>query len=809
MRVDWLWLKEFVLPPVGPEELARLLPLQGLEVAALELGPRGWEGVRVARVVAVEPHPDADQLRVCRLEAGLGRTVQVVSGAPNLRAGMLAVWAPPGSRLPGRSEPLAAVRFRGVLSEGMLCAGDELGLPGGDHGGVLELAGGEPGEPAERRLPAGDAVLELELTPNYAVHCQSVLGVAREVAARFGLPLPAGRAPEVDWAALTASPEAPVIELEAPDGCGRYVALLLEGVRPLPSPAEVQRRLRAAGVRPINALVDATNYVMLETGQPLHAFDADRLAWRDGRPLVGVRRARPGERLVTLDGAERELSREDLVIASGERPVGLAGVMGGAGSQVDEGTRRILLESAWFEPRSIRRTSRRLGLATEAAGRFEKGVDPALQRAAALRAAELVAAWTGGRLVAAAEAAGRLPEERTVRWRPERTRSLLGAEIEPGEQRDLLERLGFRVEEEAGAGGGSAFLVRVPSWRGDVEGEADLAEEVARLAGYERIPSRLAVTPAHLPEPDRPGRLRRLVRETLVGAGLTEAVGYPLQGEERLRTLGFDPAGCPRLANPITREQAYLEPSLLPSLVESAEENRRQGRDEWALFEIGRRFARSEPGGVVERMAVGFLVRGRLAASWAEPGRPADFFTGKGLVEALLERLAIREVRFVRGGPAALHPGRAAELREAGGEGRLLGWVGELHPAVGRALDWPEGVVAGELDLDALLPLAQPPREPGPLPRYPGVARDLSLVVPEEEPAEKVAEAIRQAAGPWLDQLRLFDVYHGEEVGAGRKSLAFSLTYRAPDRTLSDEEVAGVHEAVRRRLKEEGAQLRS
>ncbi|MDI3297676.1 MAG: phenylalanine--tRNA ligase subunit beta [Bacillota bacterium] len=803
MRIDWLWLREFVEPPAGVEELARLLPLQGLEVAGVERGPESLDGLRVARLAAVEPHPQADQLRLCRLDVGLGREVQVVSGAPNLRAGMLGVWAPPGARLPGRPEPLAATRFRGVLSEGMLCAGDELGLPGGDHAGVLELPAGTPGEPAERYLPVGDAVLELELTPNYAVHCQSVLGVAREVAARFGLPLPGPKAPAVDWEALAGSPLAPGIRLEAPDGCGRYVALLLEDVRPVPSPPEVQRRLRAAGLRPINALVDATNYVMLESGQPLHAFDADRLAWRDGRPLVGVRRARRGERLVTLDGVERELSQEDLLIVSEDRPVGLAGVMGGAGSEVEEGTRRVLLESAWFEPRSIRRTARRQGLPSEAAARFEKGVDPALQRPAALRAAELMVAWTGGRLAAAAEATGRLPGERRVAWRPERIRSLLGMEIGEGELRALLERLGFRFEEA----GGGRFLVRVPSWRGDVEGEADLAEEAGRLAGYERIPSRLAASPGGLPEPDRPGLLRRLVRETLAGAGLSESVGYPLQGEERLRLLGFDPARCPRLANPISREQACLEPSLLPSLLASAEENRRQGREEWALFEVGRCFALADGGGVEERSAAGFLVRGRLAWSWADRGRPADFFTAKGLMEALLQRTAVRGARFERGGPAALHPGRAARVLAADGE--PIGWLGELHPALARRLDLPEGMVAGELDLDAVLRLAEPPREPAPLARYPGVERDLSLVVPEEEPAERVAAAIREAAGPWLDRLFLFDVYHGEEIGAGRKSLAFSLTYRAPDRTLSDEEVARVHETVRARLKREGAQLRS
>ncbi|MBX5465105.1 MAG: phenylalanine--tRNA ligase subunit beta [Clostridia bacterium] len=802
MRVDWLWLREFVEPPVGAEELARLLPLQGLEVAALELGPRRLEGLRVARVLAVEAHPAADQLRLCRLDAGLGREVQVVSGAPNLRAGQLAVWAPPGTLLPGRSEPLAAVRFRGLLSEGMLCSGDELGLPGGDHSGILELPAGSPGEPAERYLPVGDAVLELELTPNYAVHCQSVLGVAREVAARFALPLPGPIRPEVEWERLLGHPEAPELRLEAPDGCGRYVALLLEDVRPLPSPPEVQRRLRAAGLRPINALVDATNYVMLETGQPLHAFDADRLESRRGRLQVGVRRARPGERLLTLDGVERELAAEDLLIVSGERPVGLAGVMGGAESQVGARTRRILLESAWFEPRAIRRTSRRLGLPSEAAARFEKGGGRAARRGAARRAAELMTAWTGGRLVAAAEATGALPAERRLAWRPGRIRSLLGLELDDGELRALLERLGFRFEAAEGGG----WRVAVPSWRGDVEGEADLAEEAGRLAGYERLPARLPAAPAGLPEPDRPGELRRLVRETLAGAGLSESVGYPLQGEERLRLLGFDVGRCPRLANPISREQAVLEPSLLPSLLEAAEENRRQGREEWALFELGRCFALDEEGSVRERAAAGFLVRGRLAWSWADRGRPTDFYTAKGLMEALLERTAVRGARFEPGGPAALHPGRAARVLAAG---EPIGWVGELHPAAAARLDLPEGVVAGELDLEAVLRLAEPPGRPAPLARYPGVERDLSLVVAEEEPAERMAEIIRQAAGPWLDRLVLFDVYHGEEIGAGRKSLAFSLTYRAADRTLSDEEVARVHEAVRARLREAGARLRS
>lgn len=819
MRVPLGWLREYVDVPWGPEELAERLTMRGVKVEAIERLGEELRELVAARLTAISPHPRSPGLWVGEVYDGQTRR-QVVTGASGLAVGQTVAYARPGGVLPG-GRALQTQRFGGERSEGMLLSATELAL-GEEHRpgeGILVLPPGvEPGTDLADYFGLRDTVLVLELTVNYAVHCQSLVGVAYEVAALTGgevrLPAPfAARYQPSLEAGEEGSGEAArwtSVRVSAPDLCPRYTALVLRDVKPLFSPVPLQFRLRAAGMRPLGAVVDATNYVLLELGQPLHAFDLSRL--EENR--VVVRRAAPGERLVTLDGQDRELTPEMLVIADARRPVGLAGVMGGADTEVTSATNRILLEAAWFDPVSIRRTSRGLGLRTEASARFEKGIDPAGTLAASYRAAWLLERMGAARLVEGKwDVRARSFAPRRLSLRPARVRAVLGVDLGAEEIASCLRRLGFGVEVPARAPA-EPWSVTVPTRRGDVVGEVDLVEEVARVYGYERIPSTL---PTGSPSAGRLTPRQRAVaraREALAAAGLAEAVTFsllPPDAFDRLGLAGDDPRRrALTVRNPLSSEWSVLRTTLLPGLLACLAHNQARRVPRVGLFEVSAVYLPQELPPVrlpEEPLRVAAAGYGPWSARhWRETSAETDYFYLKGVLEHLLERLGIRRREFVPSREPYLHPGRQAGVTV----GKcVLGVVGELHPRVARACELAGRVAVFELDFSALLELSLPVEKFRPLPRFPAVGRDVAFLLADQVPAARAEEVIRQHAGPYLESLELFDVYRGEGIPPGHRSLAYSLVYRSPEKTLTDREVDEIHSRVRQALEAElGVTLR-
>lgn len=804
------WLRDFLDLPVSPEELAERLTRQGVAVEALERPFPSLPGVVAGRVRALEKRPELERLSVCRVDVGQ-ELLTIVCGAPNVREGMAVAVALPGAVLPG-GQVISRRLFRGVPSEGMILSAREMGLPDPTGGtGILELEGDPaPGTPVDRALGLGETVLVLDLTPNYATHCQSILGVAREaaLALRDLLPPEARRirmppAEEVPPGGEGVPPVAIVDSLL----CSRYVGLVVEGVRWAPAPYRMQLRLQAAGIRPLSNLVDVTNYVMVELGQPLHAFDLHRL-----RGGIEVRPARAGERILCLDGRERELGERDLVIADGRGPVAIAGVMGGEETGVGAETRAVFLESAHFSPEAIRGASRRLGLRTESSLRFEKWVDPEITAFAARRAARLIRETAGGRVRGLRDERPRTFSPRRIEARRSFLRSFLGAEIPGAEAREIFKALGLSVEEKE-----DRFLITVPSWRPDLSLEVDLAEELARAWGYDRLPAEIPPFPVPGSIPSLRERLEEEVRRFCLGAGLWETVTYSFTGPRMLALFGSPQALV--LSNPLREEHSLLRPLLFPSLLEVADHNFRVGERDLLLFEIGRVYlpppdrpspAGAEPdlrrGPVEERRHLALLLSGRReAAHWSGGGGEADFYSAKGILEGLGERLGA-EFSFRPVSRPGFHPGRAAEVLLGD---RALGVVGELHPEVAEAFDFPQRVQVAELDLDLLFELLPPPRGFRPLPRFPAVFRDISFTAPGEIPFDAWREAILSAGGPFLVSARLFDVYEGPPVPPGERSLGFSLRFQSEERSLTDEEVDRWLEELREALRRRGARLRS
>jgi phenylalanyl-tRNA synthetase beta chain len=765
MRVPISWLREYVAIDVPVEELAERVNVSVAEVErVLRRGVADDDGnlghFRVGRVVEAGKHPDADRLQLCRVDVGEGEPRQIVCGAWNFGPGATVAVALPGAVLPG-GQRLEQVKLRGQLSDGMILSESELEL-GTDHAGILVLEDGpEPGTPLADVLPLGEEVLELETTPNRP-DLLSVYGIAREVSALLGTEL----APMPGQEPARAAEEPVRVRIEDYEGCPRYVGRLFRGVRVAPSPAWLRARLFAAGIRPISNVVDVTNYVMHALGNPLHAFDLSKLAGGE----VVVRRARDGEELRTLDGSLRRLDPRDLVIADAERAVALAGIMGGEDSEVTESTTDVLLEAANFEPVTILKSSERLGLRTDGSNRWEKGVDPYLAGPAATMATELIVKLAGAAWSGETDEQGTLPERPVVRLRPERTSALAGVEIAAADQRETLERLGFEVDPD--------WQVTVPTWRArDVTREVDLVEEVVRFR-LEDVPFTLPERRESFGRLTAAQRLRRLVEDVLVGCGLTEAATTSLVADDA------DPAAV-RLPVPLTADQAVLRTNLVESLVAAAQANRDAGNEEVALFEIGRVYlppARPRP---TERVRVAGIVQG-------------GFFAAKGIVEALYGALGV-EGRFRRDDEplAFLHPGKAARTEE--------GWVAELHPA---RLDGSWG--AFELDLESLLAAMPSRRVYEDIITYPVVRQDLAFAVDEVVAAGDLVDAAREAAGAELREIRIFDVYHGEQVGPGKKSIAFAVAFQSAERTLSDEDATALRERIVNALADRyGAELRS
>jgi phenylalanyl-tRNA synthetase beta chain len=760
MRVPLSWLREYVPIEVPLDELAEKLSVAAAEVEGIERigvtdGDGNLERFRVGRVLEAEKHPNADRLQLCRVDVGEGEPRQIVCGAWNFGPGATVAVALPGAVLPGGLE-LERREVRGEVSDGMILAEDEVEL-GPDHTGIMVLAEGpEPGTLLAKVLPLADEVLVLEPTGNRP-DLLAVYGVAREVAALFDVPLaamPGGQTPGH-------VPERQVeVEVEDFQGCPRYTGRLFENVRIEPSPLWLKARLLAAGMRPISNVVDITNYVMLALGNPLHAFDFETL----GGGKIVVRRAHTSETLRTLDGVERRLEPDDLLIADAERGIALAGIMGGEETEIGEGTTKVLLEAANFEPFTIFKTSERLRLRTEGSNRWEKGVDPYLAAPSAELATQLLLDLAGADWTAHTDAHAGLPERPVVRYRPERADAVIGLETPADDQYALLGRLGFDRDDGA---------VVVPTWRArDVTREIDVVEEIARFR-LEGVPFTLPVRRAMFGSLTREQQLRRRVEDALVGLGFAETY---------TPSLVADGETAWKLPEPIAVELTALRTSLLPSLVEAARHNVDAGADGIALFEIARVY-----------LSNGELPDERLhLAAIAEGG----FARAKGVVEALYEALKA-EPRFERAEHSLLHPGKTARTS--------AGVLGELNPRV-LAGEWG----ALELDLETLFAEAREPVTYEDVISYPAVRQDLAFVVPEEVEAGQLVDAAREAAGPELREVEIFDVYRGEQAGEGKKSIAFSVAFQSPERTLSDEDAAALRQKIADALAERfGAVLRS
>jgi phenylalanyl-tRNA synthetase beta chain len=799
VKIPYRWIRELVETDATPAVAAERLTMAGIEVASVTPVVSGLSGVVIGEIIGIAPHPAGGPLTVCQVSAG-ARRASVVCGAPNVRVGARVALAPPGAVLPG-GRRIETAAIKGTASEGMLCSEAELGL--GEDATTILVLGPEaaPGTDLVAALGLDDVVFEVEVTPNRP-DCLSVLGIAREVAALTGgrLRPPATAVAEQDPAVESLAR----VTVEDTELCRRFTARVITGVRVGPSPAWLAQRLRAAGLRPINNVVDVTNYVMWELGHPLHAFDHARLA---GHRIV-VRRARAGEVLVTLDGQPRSLAETMLVIADAERAVGVAGVMGGANTEVTETTRTVLLEAAYFKPGSVRRTARALGLSTEASYRFERGADIEAVRQAQDRAAALIAELSGGRVARGVIDVYSAPRsELTLRLRLDRIRRVIGACPPAGEVGRILSSLGFPLVAQDGG-----FAVTVPAFRRDVSLEDDLVEEVARVWGYAEIPSTLPSGKLTLTRRPRPVRARDAVRGGLAAAGYHEAVTLSLLDPARLALVGLAPDD-PRLVtlqNPLATDRSVLRPTLLLGLLEAVQTNVRRQMPDVRLFEIGRVFegqgAGKQP---IEDTRLAVVLTGlRAPWTWFAGRRRADVFDVKGAVETVVEALGRAGVTLQPTDAPYLEEGRGGTVLVGG---TPVGVLGELHPAVQAAFDLPAAVFVAELSLDRLDAIPAEPVVHRPLPRFPAVARDLALVVPAAMPAAQVDATLAEVQGrlPALRAFHLFDVYTGEQVGAGKKSLAYSLLYQAEDRTLTDEEVNAMHtevvERVRRAL---GAEVR-
>ena len=824
MRIPISWLKEYVDISIPLEDLSERLTMAGLEVGAIEYVGAEWDRdkVFVGEILEVRPHPDADRLTIAVVEFGGSEPMAVVTGAPNIRVGQKGVKVPfatTGARLiDGHCEELSYItlkptKIRGVSSEGMVCSEKELGISG-EHEGIMILDDSAPtGVPLRDYM--GDAVLDLDLTPNLA-RCFSVVGVAREVAALMGEECRLGDWPEL--AEKVGSESLPWVEIEIadPDLCPRYTTALVKGVRIGPSPSWLQRRLTLAGMRPISNIVDVTNYVMLEWGQPLHAFDYDILRGRDGNtppssvPLIVIRRASPGERMTTLDGVLHALTDDMLLITDGGGPVAVAGVMGGLESEISDKTTNILIESANFNNYSIRRTSQALKLPSEASARFGRGVPPELTMIAVERAARMMQELAGGTLEAEyGDAYPVKPETKVVELTTAEVERILGVALDIGQIVNILESLEFDCHVVDGI-----IRAKVPYHRLDVTVAADLIEEVARVWGYDRLPTTLMAD--ELPPQQRDYSLEgeERVRDILVGCGLTEAITYSLSSLESFAKLNPqgpepDPADYVRIANPQTTEREFMRRTLMASLLEAVRDNLRYA-DRVALFEIGRVYL-PQPGQELpdEPRRLCIAMTGlREKHSWLvkEPG-PFDFYDLKGVVETLVQRLGLTDMSFVPLGHHTFRSGGGASLRLNGSE---IGVLGEVDAVVRQSFDLPaQPVCLLELDLDALLSAVEPVRYLQPLPRFPSVSQDMSLIVEEDISAQEVEDVIRKAGGGLLAEVNLFDVYRGEPIPPGKKSLAYTLTYRHEQRTLTDKEVAKVHSRIASQLgRELGAKLR-
>ncbi|NLP36633.1 MAG: phenylalanine--tRNA ligase subunit beta [Firmicutes bacterium] len=802
MRVPYTWLKDFVDLELSAQELADVLTHAGIEVDEITSLQLNFSGVVVAEVLSVEKHPDANKLFVVRVNDG-NEEKTVVAGIDNFAPGDKVPLAQPGAVLPGGMK-IRKAKLRGIESNGMLCSAEELDLPlspGLD--GVLVLDAEAPvGAPLEEALYLNDPILVLDLTPNRA-DCLGLIGVAYEVAALTGKKV---QLPNNNLQVTKAQLPVPRIKIEAEDLCNRYVGLVIRDVKTELSPIWLQVRLLQAGIRPISNIVDVTNYVMWEYGQPLHAFDYDTLTDHS----IIVRRAEAGEILTTLDNTERNLTPEMLVIADTKRAVGLAGVMGGLETEVTENTKNVFLESAHFAAANIRRTGRALGLYSEAQQRFEKGVDvngcaEAIRRAA--RLLEILGVGSVDGEVIDEYISPRFPKK--ISMRPQRARKLLGLEISQLEMANIFTRQGFQVEE------GTQLHVTVPTLRADLQEEVDLIEEVARIYGYDKIDTTLpkgVITQGSLTGKQR---ALRKVKAVLTGCGLTEAICYSFVSPHQFEKLCL-PEDSPlrhvlKISNPLSEEQSVMRTMLVGGLLDVLVYNQNRNEHNLKLFEIGSVFLPAEePLATLpaEPTMLGITLMGAFPVEhWQQKPVPTDFFELKGIIEVLLERLGVTDSVFSACELPWCQPGQTAAL-SVGTE--QVGWLGRIHPDVLDNYDLEQPVFAAEINLEQLLQHVRLTAEYLPLPRYPAVLRDLAVVVPDTVTAKEVIDVIYEAGGELVEDVTLFDLYRGPQIPENCRSLAFAVTYRDLNRTLSDDVVTDLHQQIETTLQERlGAKLRS
>ncbi|MEX1328150.1 MAG: phenylalanine--tRNA ligase subunit beta [Desulfobacterales bacterium] len=798
MKVSLSWLKDYIAINMDAADLADALTMVGLEVESVADRYDYLGSVVVGRIEDVSPHPNADKLKICRVNTG-DQISSVVCGAPNVQPGMLAPLAKPGTVFPDGSQLKKSV-IRGVSSEGMLCSDAELGL-GIDSSGIKALdLSLKFGDRLADALGLYDIVFEFDLTPNRP-DCLSVIGIAREIAAIQKTPL--------NYPDYTIEDKANAIhnissvKIEAPDHCPRYSARLVEKVKVEASPFWLQDRLLSIGLRPINNIVDITNFVMMETGQPLHAFDFDFLA----ENRIVVRTAAEGERFVTLDEKERTLGAEMLMICDGAQAVGIGGVMGGLNSEIETTTTRVLIEGAYFNPVSIRKTSKKLGLGTDASHRFERGVDPQGTVRAVNRAAKLMVELGGGSLVEGI--IDEYPKPQTlnsVDLSVKRTHRLLGITPDTGQIKNLLESIEFKIENMRSEDGDERLTVVPPTFRVDISRPEDLMEEVARLSGYNNIPTTFPAMPAEGRTSDPSLGLRNRIKRLMNGFGFTEAITYSFASErtgDRLRLKDQDARrNYLHILNPLTEDQTIMRTSLVPGLIEATVHNIARQVKSLKLFEVGRIYIKSDRQDLpLEPEILAALWTGtRSDTSWHQGEIPCDFYDIKGCAEALIRALKIDKARFTKLPDESCEytrPGHTAQIIIAG---RQVGIVGEIHPLVRDNFDLKQTAFIFELELDKIMSLIPSDAVSRPIPRFPAIYRDITIIIDRGIETQTVLQAVDDIGENLVERLHLFDVFEGDPIAAGKKSVSFRVTYRSSTKTLEDDDVNDLHRAITDKL---------
>ncbi len=790
MLVSYQWLKDYVDMDISPQELAEKLTMSGVEVESLTSFYPDVPGIVVGRVQSVDKHPQADKLYVVQVDVN-EEVLQVVVGIANYRVGDLVPVAKPGAVLPGGMK-IKKTKLRGIESHGMLCSAEELELDFRHEYGILILEDSLPvGENIKEALDLEDWVLELGLTPNRS-DCLGMLGLAREVSAITGAPL------KIDFPPVQEKEERiqdlARVNIIDEDLCPRYSARLVRDIKLEHSPLWFQRRLLAVGIRPINNIVDITNYVMWEFGQPLHAFDYDRV----NESTVIVRKAYEGEKLTTLDEQERQLEEDMLVIADPSGAIALAGVMGGLHTEITRETGNVLLESANFEPASIRKTSRELGLRSEASLRFERNVDPNGTVDALDRAAQLIAHLAGGEVVKGVlDEYPSVKENALVRFRPERAQKIIGIDLPVSNMKDIFHRLGFKVEEAGGI-----LQVEVPTRRPDISREEDLVEEVARVYGYEHIKTTLPRGEITQGKKTREQKLTDKAREILTACGLNEAITYSFVSPKIFDQLKLEEDNSLRkvieMHNPLSEEQRIMRTTLLANLLRVLQYNANRNIYSQSIFELGRVFLPqgklSEKSLPRERETLTLALMGEWGdKNWQHKPIPVDFFLLKGILENLLEGMGIDNYYIKPASFSAFHPTRCGELLV--GE-ESVGILGEIHGDVAASFDLENRVYMAEVDFESLASHASLKIDFKPLPRYPAVLRDIAILVKEDILSEDIRQEIIKSGGKLVEDIVLFDLYQGEQISEGYRSLAYSIVYRSPEKTLTDEEVNKVHQKI-------------